>query len=70
MRTFSRLLAITTLILSLALAGITWAGAERGTLEGAKAIAEKAAAVVKAEGIDKARALFAEPEGVFRDHDL
>jgi hypothetical protein len=70
MRTFSRLLAITTLILSLALAGITWAGAERGALEEAKAIAEKAAAVVKAEGIDKASALFTEPQGGFGDHHL
>lgn len=70
MRTFSRLLAVATIIFSVAMVGLTWAGNERGTPDEAKAMAEKASVLVQTEGIEKASVTFSAAEGGFRDRDL
>jgi cytochrome c len=69
MRTFLRLLAVTTIILVMAPIGATRA-ADRGTPEEAKVMAKKATALVQSEGFDKATAAFAAVGGPFRDRDL
>ena len=70
MRAVLRLLAVFTLVLGIGPAGTAWAGADQGTPDEAKAMAEKAAALVQQEGFDKATAAFAAASGPFRDRDL
>ncbi|HZB93573.1 MAG TPA: cache domain-containing protein [Stellaceae bacterium] len=52
----------------LLLSGVAWAGTERGTPDEAKAMAIRAAALLKEDGPDKAFAEFAQP--AFHDRDL
>ncbi len=54
----------------LAMLGSSPAFAENASCEEAKAMAEKAAALVKSEGADKAYATFMDEKGGFRDRDL
>lgn len=70
MRPLSRRLAVTALILGSAATRGAWAGADRGTPEEAKAMAEKAAVVLQTEGFDRAITQFAAADGPFRDRDL
>jgi cytochrome c len=56
-------------MLAMLLGGVALAG-DRGTPEEAKAMAIKAAALVQTDGLDKAKATFAQPEGAFHDRDL
>lgn len=69
-RQIVRLLAIGTVIA----AGITtrgaWAAPGEGTPDEAKAMAEKAAVLLKADGFDKATVAFGAADGPFRDRDL
>lgn len=60
---------LAALLLGLGLSSPVMA-AERGTKEEAKALVEKAAAYLKAEGKDKAIAEFNKPDGLFIDRDL
>jgi cytochrome c len=70
MRALLRLLAVTTLVLGVAQVGAARAAADHGTPDEAKAMAEKAAALVQTEGLDKAITSFAAADGGFRDRDL
>jgi cytochrome c len=70
MRAVLRLLAVLTLIFGIAPWGTARAAADQGTPDEAKAMAIKAAAVMQAEGFDKATAAFAVADGPFRDRDL
>lgn len=70
MRAFLRLFAVVTLILGILPVNSTWAGADQGTPDEAKAMAEKAAVLLQEEGFEKATAAFAVADGPFRDRDL
>lgn len=61
--------ATTAVLVAVFLAMAPAAAAERGTLDEAKAMAEKAAAFLKAEGRDKALAAF-NGDAQFKDRDL
>src|SRR5450631_2897189 len=61
-------LCVVVVIYLLALAGISFA--EQGTKAEAKALVEKAAAYIKANGKEKALAEFNNPKGKFIDRDL
>lgn len=62
-------IVLAAVLLSLGLASPVLA-AERGTKEEAKALVERAAAYLKANGKEKAVAEFNKPDGMFTDRDL
>ncbi len=57
-------------VLTMLLVGGSALAGDRGTPEEAKAMAIKAAALVQADGLDKAKAAFAQADGPFHDRDL
>lgn len=57
-------------LLSIGMAVAAYAAADHASPDEAKAMAEKAAAFLKANGPDKAFAAFKDPDGGFRDRDL
>ncbi|NEX62213.1 cache domain-containing protein [Noviherbaspirillum galbum] len=59
-----------TAILALATIPLTSIAAERGSLDEAKALVQKAKAYLKANGPEKSYAAFSDPKGSFVDRDL